>query len=61
MITVSIFFNFASSKSHEGKCYGKYTVLATEIQDAQCRSNSLPDVITKTRAYFRGDYLKSFK
>jgi len=49
MITVSIFFIFESSKSHEGNPYSKYAELETEIQDAQSRCNSLLDVMSKTR------------
>jgi hypothetical protein len=41
MITLSILFNFASRKSHEGKPCSKCAELETEIQDAQSRCNSL--------------------
>ena len=50
MFTVSIFFNFASPKSHEGNPYSKDAELGTEIQDAQCRCNSLLEVMSKTHA-----------
>ena len=49
MFMVSIFFNFAPRKSHEEKPYSKYAELETEIQDAQCRCNSLLAVMSKTR------------
>lgn len=48
MITISIFFNFASPKSHEGKPYSKYAELETDIQNAHIWCNVLLDVMSKT-------------
>jgi hypothetical protein len=54
-----MFFNFASLRSHEGKSYSKYSVLEPKIDNAQDRCNSLLTVMTKSHAYFSGEYLKS--